>query len=80
MNMVRMNITIPEDLARRLNDLVGIRGKSRFIAEIIKDRIKKMEQEEIERRLEEGYRAGKDESLSIAEEFETVDLEGWDEY
>ena len=80
MNMVRMNITIPEDLARRLNDLVGIRGKSRFIDETIKDRIKKMEQEEIERRLEEGYRAGKDESLSIAEEFENVDLEGWDEY
>jgi len=80
MNMIRMNITIPEDLAHRLDDLVGLRGKSRFIAETLKDRIKRIEQEELERMLEEGYRAGKEEGLDIAKDFEPVDLEGWDEY
>ncbi len=80
MNMIRMNITIPEDLARRLDDLVGLRGKSRFIAETLKDRIKKIEQEELHKMLEEGYRTRKDESLYIAEDFGPVDLEGWDEY
>ena len=80
MNMVRMNITIPEDLARRLDDLVGVRGKSRFITQTIKERIKRMERKELEKMLEEGYKAGKEESLYIAEDFESVDLEGWDEY
>jgi metal-responsive CopG/Arc/MetJ family transcriptional regulator len=80
MNMVRMNITIPEDLAHRLDDLVGLRGKSRFIAETLKDRIKRIEQEELQKSLEEGYKTRKEESLSIAKDFEPVDLEGWDEY
>ena len=80
MNMVRMNITIPEDLARRLDDLVGLRGKSRFIAQTLKERIKKIEQEELHKRLEEGYRARKEEGLDIAKDFEPIDIEGWDEY
>jgi hypothetical protein len=39
-----------------------------------------MEQEKLQNELAEGYKAQKDESLSIAEEFGAVDLEGWDEY
>jgi len=80
MNMVRMNITIPEDLARQLDDLVGLRGKSRFIAQTLKERIKKNKQEELQKILEEGYKIRKEESLSIAKDFEPVDIEGWDEY
>ena len=80
MGMIRMNITIPEDLARRLDDLVGQRKKSSFIAGALHERIKRIEQEELERMLEEGYRAGKQEGLDIAKDFEPVDLEGWDEY
>lgn len=80
MNMIRMNITIPEDLAHRLDDLVGLRGKSRFIAETLKDRIKRIEQEELQKILEEGYKTRKEESLSIAKDFEPIDIEGWDEY
>ncbi len=80
MNMVRMNITIPEDLARQLDHLVGQRKKSSFIAEALHERIKKIEQEALHKMLEEGYRARKEEGLDIAKDFESVDLEGWDEY
>ena len=80
MNMVRMNITIPEDLARQLDDLVGLRGKSRFIAQTLMERIKRNKQEELQKILEEGYKTRKKESLSIAKDFEPVDIEGWDEY
>jgi len=80
MNMVRMNITIPEDLARQLDDLVGLRGKSRFIAQTLMERIKRNKQEELQKILEEGYKTRKEESLSIAKDFEPVDIEGWDEY
>ena len=80
MNMVRMNITIPEDLARQLDQLVDSRKKSRFIAEALKERVKKIEEDKLQKMLEEGYKRRKEESLSISRDFESIDLEGWDEY
>ena len=80
MNAVRLNITIPQELARQLDKLAGPRGKSRFIAETLRREIEKIKNEELQKSLEEGYRARKKESLSIAKDFESVDLEGWDEY
>jgi metal-responsive CopG/Arc/MetJ family transcriptional regulator len=80
MSMVRMSITIPEELALKLDQVAGSRKKSEFITESLEERIRKMEQEELQKELAEGYKARKDESLSIAEDFEAVDLEGWDEY
>ena len=80
MSMVRMSITIPEELAQKLDQVAGSRKKSEFIAESLIERIKKMEEEKLQNELAEGYKAQKDESLSIAEEFGAVDLEGWDEY
>jgi len=80
MNMVRMNITIPEDLARQLDQLVDSRKKSRFIAEALKERVKKIEEDKLQKMLEEGYKKRKEESLSISRDFESIDLEGWDEY
>ena len=80
MNMVRMSITIPEDLAQKLDQVAGSRKKSEFITESLRERIKKMEEEKLQNELAEGYKARKAESLSIAEEFEPSDLEGWDDY
>ena len=80
MSMVRMSITIPEELAQKLDQIAGSRKKSEFIAESLKERIRKMEEEELQNRLAEGYKVRKAESIAIAEEFEQLDLEGWDEY
>ena len=80
MSVVRLNITIQEELARQLNKLVGPRKKSHFIAEALKQRIEEIQEEELNKILEEGYKARKQQSLSIAKEFEAVDVEGWDEY
>jgi metal-responsive CopG/Arc/MetJ family transcriptional regulator len=80
MSVVRLNITIQEELARQLEKLVGPREKSHFIAEALKQRIEEIQEEELNKTLEEGYKARKQESLSIAKEFEAVDVEGWDEY
>ena len=78
MSAVRLNITIPEELADKLDELVGPRKKSRFIAETLRQRIEKMQEEKLQQILEEGYKARKQESQSVAREFEPVDLEGWD--
>ena len=80
MSAVKLNITIPEELARQLDKLAGRRKKSRFIAEALRQRIGEIQERELNQILEEGYKARKQESLSIAKEFEPVDLEGWDEY
>jgi len=80
MDMVRLNITVPKELAHALDKLAGPRKRSHFIAEAIKQRVKDLEKEELEKILEEGYRVNRQESLALAKEFESVDLEGWDEY
>ncbi len=80
MGTVRLNITLPEDLVHQLDKLVGARKKSRFISEALRQRIEKIQNEQMQKLLEEGYKARKAESLAITKEFESVDLEGWDEY
>lgn len=77
---VRLNITLPRELAQALNKLTGPRKRSRFISEAIKQRIEQMQREEIDKLLEEGYRVASQESLALSKEFEVIDLEGWDEY
>ena len=80
MNTVRLNITLPADLAHRLDEIAGPRKRSRFIAGALRRRIEEVQAEELQKLLEEGYRATREESQAIAREFESADLEGWDEY
>jgi len=80
MNTVRLNITLPEELVRQLDNLAGPRRKSRFIAETLRQRIEKIQNEQLQTLLEEGYKSARQESLALAREFEPVDLKGWDEY
>ena len=80
MKTVRLNITLPKELDRQLDNLVGPRKKSSFIAETLWQRIEGIKKEELQRILEEGYKSTEKESIAIAKEFELSDLEGWDEY
>ena len=80
MSVVRINITLPEELAQQLDKLIGPRKKSHFITETLKEKIQRIQNEELQKMLEEGYKARKQESQSITEEFASADLEGWDEY
>jgi metal-responsive CopG/Arc/MetJ family transcriptional regulator len=80
MSVVRMNITIPEELARQMDNLIEPKKKSQFIAETLRQRIARIQHEKLQEILEEGYKTRKKESQSFAKKFESVDLEGWDEY
>jgi metal-responsive CopG/Arc/MetJ family transcriptional regulator len=77
---VRLNVTLPKDLVELLNKAAGPRSRSRFIAESIRDHIRQKNKADLEKQLEEGYRAAAKESITLAREFEAVDLEGWNEY
>ena len=77
---VRMNITLPKDLAASLDEMAGPRKRSKFIVQALRLMIQQVKKTEMDLQLTEGYRAGKNENLKIAEVFEPFDLEGWDEY
>jgi len=77
---VRINIILPKDLVESLNQIAGPRNRSRLISESIRETIRQRKKAELEKQLEEGYRASVNENITSAKEFEAVDLEGWDEY
>jgi metal-responsive CopG/Arc/MetJ family transcriptional regulator len=77
---VRLNIILPKDQVESLNQIAGPRNRSRLISESIREYIVQRKKGELEKQLEEGYRAAAKENIALAEEFEAVDLEGWDEY
>jgi len=77
---VRLNITLPRHLAGLLNQIAGPRKRSQFIAEALQDRIEKQKRIELENAMAEGYRATRDENITLSREFESIDLENWDEY
>jgi CopG family transcriptional regulator / antitoxin EndoAI len=76
---VRINITLPKELIQVVDAMSGPRKRSLFIAEAIAFKVKQNKKTEIEKKLSEGYRICQKESLDIADEFESVDLEGWDD-
>lgn len=77
---VRLNITLPADLVEELDRQAGTRARSRFIADAVKRCIEQNARCELDKRLEEGYKAMAPESMELTKEFESADLEGWDEY
>ncbi len=57
MGAVRMNITLPEDVVRILKKKTRAGGKSAFIAEAIRSYAQQESQEELVKRMIEGYQA-----------------------
>ena len=77
---VRLNVTIPKDLFIMLSEHTAPRKKSQFIAHAIRKQIEMDQKQALDKSLEEGYRNAKKESLAIANEFVSADVEGWDDY
>ena len=77
---VRLNVTLPKSLVETMNRVTGPRKRSRFIAKAVRQKIEQIEKEEIEKLLVNGYQAAAKESLALTKEFESADLEGWDDY
>ena len=81
MGHARLNITLPEDMIEEFwIQVIGPRHKSRFIASTIRNRLDELRAASLREEMTEGYRARHRESSELAKEFETADLEGWDEY
>ena len=65
--MIRMNVTIPEDLARELKH---VKNKSRFIADAVRDRFSTLRWKRLEASMIEGYKAMAREDKKLNEEWD----------
>jgi metal-responsive CopG/Arc/MetJ family transcriptional regulator len=77
---LRINVTLSKELLKSVNDITGSRSRSRLIAESLQKYVRKIKKAELEKQLQERYRAAAKESIALTEEFAAVDLERWDEY
>lgn len=77
MTSLRVNFTIPEDVAFMLKAHVSKRRRSAFVAAAIRDRLYQLEQDRLRETLIEGYLARRGEDASIGAEWEAASLEDW---
>ncbi|MFZ3382426.1 MAG: hypothetical protein WA144_00730 [Candidatus Methanoperedens sp.] len=75
MNTVRVNITLPLEIAEMLRN---VKNKSSFIAEAIRERIEREEKANLIRELSEGYKARKKEDKELANEWSMTSGDGID--
>ncbi len=75
--MVRLNITMPEDVAGQLNQ---VKNKSRFIADVLREKFNRENEKRIKILLIEGYQVMAKENSKMMEEFKHADRESWKQF
>ncbi len=73
--MVRLNITMPEDVAEQLNH---VRNKSYFIAQALKEKFQREKKQKLDELLVEGYKKSAAENGALNNDWEAGTLnDGW---
>lgn len=75
MNTVRVNITLPMEIAQMLRN---VKNKSAFIAEAIRERIEKEEKANLIKELTEGYQTRRKEDNELALDWDITSGDGID--
>lgn len=75
MNTVRINITLPFEVAQMVEN---VKNKSAFIAEAIKERIEREEKANLIRELSEGYKVRKKEDKQLSLDWNDTSGDGLD--
>lgn len=73
--MTRLNITLPDEIAKELADRPN---KSRFIAEVLKEKFDYENRKKLDHLLIEGYKSTSSDDKNIDVEWEKASLETWD--
>lgn len=77
MKTLKLNFTIPEDVAEALKIRVGKRKRSAFVAAAVAEKLKHLEQEQLRQSLVEGYKARQAEDAGVNQEWEGATMEEW---
>jgi metal-responsive CopG/Arc/MetJ family transcriptional regulator len=73
--MVRINITLPDNIAQELK---RVKNKSRFIAEIVREKFEEEKKRVLEAQLIDGYKNSSKEDEKMNQEWENASLrKGW---
>ncbi len=72
--MVRLNITIPEDVAEQLHQ---IRNKSQFIARAVAEKFNREKKQKLEKAMIEGYKEAAAEDQRLNDEWDAATRGGW---
>lgn len=75
MNTVRVNITLPLEIAEMLKN---VKNKSSFIAEAIRERVEREEKANLIKELSEGYKVRKKEDKELSLDWDTTAGDGID--
>jgi len=79
MKTIKLNFTIPEDVATALKTQVSNRKRSAFVSDAVRTRLKELEEEKLKRLLIKGYKAREKESAELDAEMEYATLEKLDD-
>ena len=71
--MVRLNITLPDDLAK---DLKKVNNKSKFIADTLRDRFKKDKKQSMLKQLKEAYQKSAQEDQVVVKDWDNTSGDG----
>ncbi len=77
MKTMKLNFTVPEDVAGLLKARVSKRKRSAFVSAAVLAKLKELERESLRQELAEGYQARRDEEASIDREWAEGTLEEW---
>jgi hypothetical protein len=77
MKTLKLNFTVPEDVAEELKARVSRRKRSAFVSAAVADKLKELEKEQLRQTLVEGYQARQSEDTDINQEWEGATLEEW---
>ena len=80
MKTLKMNFTIPEDVAQKLRDTIGDRKRSGFVAEALREKLGRIEEEKLKQELIEAYKERYEEDMKLDREWEAITLENWPEW
>ena len=79
MKTLKLNFTVPEDVAEALKTNVSKRKRSAFVSEAVRARLKELEEKKLEELLIEGYKAREKESIEMDKEMEYATFEKLDD-
>ena len=77
MKTLKLNFTVPEDVADALKNHVDKRKRSAFVTAAVTEKLKRLEQEQLRQSLMEGYLARHTEDAGVNQEWEQASLEAW---
>ncbi len=77
MKTLKLNFTVPENVAEELKTRVSKRKRSAFVAAAVFDKLKELEKAQLRRDLVEGYQSRREEDAEINKEWEGATLEEW---